>query len=298
MRGLSRPPIHKQIMDIDDAITEYPEYANFLTLHRAILKIREEIEMLPTKGTNVSWDGKFPMDLRQNSYPKGKTVVNFLTVSMFDEVIATDVCKKVIQTLSDHGIGGKNLLKISDALTKGEIGIRVSLEAIINGKNEWFEEQGRRFEVDPRLILYVFSIPIQSCLEEIARKLDASVLEHWWQPSCPVCGGTPRIAWLRKKKRYLTCSFCGAQYLTDMFLCVNCGNTDPYTLGYLKPKDQPWFRVDFCEKCKHYIKVIDGDRLKREIPRGLEDILTQNLDKLIRKASTEKKGQNKGKLSS
>lgn len=287
VRGLSRPSIHKQKKDVDDAITENPEYKDFLTLHRAILKIREQVETLPTKGTNIRWDGELPTDLRQHLYSKRKTAVKFLTVSMFDEKIATDVCQKVIQTLSRHGIGEKNLLKISDALTEGEMEIRDSLEAAIKRKGEWFEEQGRRFEVDPRMLRYIFSIPIQPCLEEIARKIDASFLEQWWQPLCPVCGGIPQIAWLRKKKRYLTCSFCGAQYLADMFLCVNCGNTDPYTLGYLKPKDQPWFRVDFCEKCKHYIKVIDGDRLEMKIPRGLEDILTQSLDRMIRKALTE-----------
>lgn len=283
-RKLLRPSIHERIKDVDKAIAEYPEYKDLLTLHREILKIRERLEILPTKGTNMRWDGELPADLRQHSYSKRKTALKFLTASMFDEVIATDVCKKVIQALSRHGIGGKNLLKISDALTKGKIGIRDSLEAIINEKTKWFEEQGRMFEVDPGLLLYLFGVPIQPCIEEIARKLDASFFESWWQPSCPVCGGTPRIAWLRKKKRYLTCSFCGAQYLADMFLCVNCGNTNPYTLGYLKPKDQPWFRVDFCEKCKHYIKVIDGNRLKRKIPLGLEDILTQSLDRMIRKA--------------
>ncbi len=287
VRGLSRPPIHKQIKDVDEAIAKHPEYKNLLTLHRAILSIREQVEKLPTKGTNIRWDGELPMDLRQHLYSKRKTAVKFLTASMFDGEVATDVCQKVIHTLLRHGKGEKNLLKISDALTEGEIRIRDSLEAVTKRKAEWFEEQGHRFEVDPRTLRYIFSIPIQPCLEEIARKLDASFSEHWWQPVCPVCGGIPQVAWIRKKKRYLTCSFCGAQYLSDMFLCVNCGNTDPNTLGYLKPKDQPWFRIDFCEKCKHYIKVIDGDRLEIEIPRGLEDILTQSLDKMIRKALAE-----------
>jgi FdhE protein len=284
---LSRPPIHKQMKDVDDAIAEYPEYKNVLTLHLAILKIREHVEVMPTKGTNIRWDKGLPTDLRQHLYSKRKTAVKFLTASMFDEEIAIDVCKKVIHTLSRHGIGGKNLLKVSGALTRGEIEITDSLEAIMKEKSEWFEEQGRRFEVDSRLLRYVFGIPIQPCLEEITRKLDTSFLEQWWQPSCPVCGGIPQIAWLGKQKRYLTCSFCGAKYLADMFLCANCGNTEPYTLGYLKPRDKPWFKVDFCKKCKHYIKIIDGDKLKRKIPQGLEDILTHSLDRMIRKALTE-----------
>ena len=121
------------------------------------------------------------------------------------------------------------------------------------------------------------SVLIQPCLEEIARKIDSSLLDKWWQAYCPVCGRIPIVARVRQRKRYLVCTFCGAEYLSDRFLCVYCGNKDPYTLKYLSVDAQPAFQIDFCTKCKHYIKVIDEAKLKEAIPRGLEDILTLNL---------------------
>jgi len=280
VRKLPRPNIDRQIGDVDKAIAEYPEYKDLLNLHRAILRIREPVEPLLLKGSNSHCD--LPLDLCQNVFSQKKPAIEFLTTSMIDEENAMSICCKVIQSFSRYGIGGENLLRVQDALQRGEIEIRQSLQAVIKKEKKRFEELGLKYSVNPKVMMYVFSIPVQSCLEEIARKMDASLLESWWQPSCPVCGEIPRIARLKNKKRYLVCSFCGAQFLADSFLCVNCGNRDPYKLGYMKPKNQTGLRIDYCEECKHYIKVVDEDKmLDREIPRGLEEILTQNLDKMI-----------------
>jgi FdhE protein len=123
---------------------------------------------------------------------------------------------------------------------------------------------------------------IQPCLKEIARKIDSSTLDKWWQASCPVCGRLPVVARLRDRKRYLVCTFCSTEYLSDRFLCVHCSNKDPYTLSFLIDQTQPVLQIDFCTKCKHYLKVIDEAKLKEPIPKGLEDILTLDLDVLAK----------------
>ncbi|NWG09606.1 MAG: formate dehydrogenase accessory protein FdhE, partial [Nitrososphaerales archaeon] len=128
------------------------------------------------------------------------------------------------------------------------------------------------------LILFIISALIQPCLEEIANKANPSFFEKWWQAQCPICGRRPIVARLKARKRYLICTLCGSEYLADQFLCVNCGNTDPASLKFLAPEGHLELRVDFCVKCKHYLKVIDQDKLKKAIPKGLEDIITIDLD--------------------
>jgi formate dehydrogenase maturation protein FdhE len=65
-----------------------------------------------------------------------------------------------------------------------------------------------------------------------------------------------------------------------MFKCVNCGNNDPTLMGFLKFKGQEGFELNFCEACNHYIKIIDEDLPIRNIPYGLEDLLTRELDNI------------------
>jgi FdhE protein len=83
----------------------------------------------------------------------------------------------------------------------------------------------------------------------------------------------------------LVCTFCGTEYLSDNFFCVHCGNKDPYTLKYIEVEAKSAFKIDFCTKCKHYIKVIEETKLKDPLPNGLEDILTINLDFIAKDAS-------------
>jgi len=62
-----------------------------------------------------------------------------------------------------------------------------------------------------------------------------------------------------------------------------------YTPKYLTIKAQPAFSIDSCGKCRHYIKMIDEAELKENIPRGLEDILTLNLDLVAKKCRFRKR---------
>ena len=71
----------------------------------------------------------------------------------------------------------------------------------------------------------------------------------------------------------MVCMYCGTDYLFDQFACVNCGNNDPNTLGFIALEDYPGYEIDYCEKCSNYIKVIYPDRVK-----GFEDLFTWELD--------------------
>jgi formate dehydrogenase maturation protein FdhE len=48
------------------------------------------------------------------------------------------------------------------------------------------------------------------------------------------------------------------------------------------------FQIDFCTKCKHYLKVIDEAKLKEDMPRGFEDVLTLDFDLVAKKANLER----------
>jgi FdhE protein len=86
----------------------------------------------------------------------------------------------------------------------------------------------------------------------------------------------------------LACIFCGTEYISDRFLCVYCDNKDPYSLKYLTNDSKSEFQIDFCTKCRHYLKVINEDKIKDPIPEGLEDLLTLNLDFVAKKADLKR----------
>ncbi|MCP8316688.1 MAG: formate dehydrogenase accessory protein FdhE [archaeon] len=277
--------VEDQIKVIDKIIIENLDLRNPLELHKMILQAQKQLRDDPRKGTSVNWDDKSIIeDLQKNAREFNQPIAKFLNPSIFDSKALLYTCEQVVKVLIKKGMKEDLLKKFLDELINGKTSILDSISATLKGDAEYFERYGERLGVNPALILFIVSALIQPCLEEIAKKIDSSFFEKWWQALCPVCGRRPMTARLKSRKRYLICSLCGAEYLADLFLCVNCGNIDPATLKFLALEGYPEFRVDFCEKCKHYLKVIDEDKLKRPIPKGLEDVITIDLDFMAKNA--------------
>lgn len=156
--------------------------------------------------------------------------------------------------------------------------------AVLQANNSVIQSYADRFDLDSSFFLFILSSILQPFLEALAKNVSTDFYENWWQSTCPVCGQTPVVARIRKRRRYLMCAYCGAEYLSDHFLCVHCDNRDPYTLQYLHLDEKPAFRIDYCTKCHKYLKIINDDKLKETIPRFLEDILTLDLDLYAQRA--------------
>ncbi len=84
--------------------------------------------------------------------------------------------------------------------------------------------------------------------------------------SCPICGGMPALAKLRRDdgKRILFCSLCGSDWAFPRMECPFCGNSEQAKLGVLLIDHRGPSRIETCEKCKHYIKSFD----ERQYPEG------------------------------
>lgn len=282
---MGNPSVQEQLKIVSALLPQREDLQDSLELHKKILQIQLEIDNTPTKGTTIDWDDQMTIaSLQRKSFEAKKPIIDFLDPSIFDLDFLFHVSKKVVYVFMEQNINERGLKKFLSLMESGKISLFKLIEATLRENIVSIRKAAEKLDVQPALLLYVVSVLIQPCLEEVARKIDSSLLDKWWQASCPVCGRTPVVARLRRRKRYLVCTFCGTEYLSDRFLCVHCGNKDPYTLKYLSIKAQPAFQIDFCAKCRHYIKVIDEAKMKETIPKGLEDILTLNIDFLAKDA--------------
>ncbi len=280
---MGNPSIKKQLKIVSALLPQREDLQDSLELHKKILQIQLEIDKTPTKGTTINWNDQMTVNsLQRKSFEAKKPIIQLLDPSIFNLDVLFHTFKKIVQIFIEQNTNKTGLKKL---LSFGENKRNLSnlIKATLRENIDYITKIAGELDVQPALLLYIVSALIQPCLEEIARKTDPSLVDKWWQAFCPVCGRTPMVARVRHRKRYLVCTFCGTEYLSDRFLCVHCGNKEPYTLKYLIIEAQPAFQIDFCAKCKHYIKVIDEAKLKENIPRGLEDILTLNLDLVAKK---------------
>jgi hypothetical protein len=277
---LSRPNIKEQILELEAATDKFPKYLGLLNLSRGILEILLPLDELPTKGARSALSDDALKELTEKAISSKKPIIKFIEASFFDEETVGRFVGEIAAHLIDNLPDKAPVQRFLSALNKEALNVREAIEAMMKEDAEWYQEIGESYGIEPSLVLFMFETPLRPFFEDVARRVEGELVETWWEPFCPVCGRTTPVARIRGRKRYMTCKYCGAEHLVDLFLCVNCGNKEPYSLGFINFEEQSEYELNYCEKCNHYIKTIHEERLKRKIPKGLEDLLTQELDLL------------------
>jgi len=276
---VARSNIRQQIQEIEQAVQIHPEYLDLLLFQKSILEILLTTGTSQTNALKEALSDESLNTLLQNVASSKKSIISFLDARIFDPDSVLSVAKKVIERLIHRGLGTiielEGLLR---ALEQGDVDIQKAVDAIIREDASWFLHLSERYNIEPSLILFIFDTPLRPFFEELARRAEKDIIETWWEPFCPVCGRGSTVARMRQRKRYMVCTYCGVQYLVDLFLCVNCNNKEPTTMGFISFEASPGYELNYCEKCKHYIKVLYEDQLEGKIPIGLEDLLTRELD--------------------
>lgn len=121
-------------------------------------------------------------------------------------------------------------------------------------------------------------------LEYIADKYGKIVAKSGWTEGyCPICGKEPKIGEIREEeegKRYLFCHQCGYKWNFRRIKCPFCGNEEQHSLAYFAVEGEESHRVDVCNKCRRYIKIIELPKTAPEVNLDVEDIATLHLDML------------------
>lgn len=184
---------------------------------------------------------------------------------------------------------GKALL---EALDSGKLDHNELTKAVLQNQVETIEGYAKDLEVPLPVLQALAKLSIQpSLLATVAKVAKGSELNKWRQGYCPICGGLPAIAALvgEEGKREGLCSFCGHFWKLPRLGCPFCGNEKHEDLRYFYGEDDDLYRVQVCEQCKGYIKVVDT----REgfDPKGLavDDVVTAHLDLLAEEEGYQRK---------
>lgn len=91
--------------------------------------------------------------------------------------------------------------------------------------------------------------------EQILPHLDQGL---WKQGNCPVCGGTPDLAFLEEETgaRHLVCSRCNSQWRYRRVGCPFCDTSDHSQVVYY-PSEDEIYRLYVCNACRRYLKTVD-----------------------------------------
>jgi FdhE protein len=87
--------------------------------------------------------------------------------------------------------------------------------------------------------------------------------ERWLRHYCSVCGSPPAMAQLigvdPGSLRMLVCGCCGNRWRYRRTGCPFCRDEDDHRLSVIAIENQGGLRIDYCEKCRGYLKTYQGE---------------------------------------
>ena len=162
------------------------------------------------------------------------------------------------------------------------VGLREELfQKVAHNDLDYIDEISNAFSLNKDVLTLLTLNSIKPSMELIAHRLQNLVnIESWSGICCPICGSPPAISFLRGEegRRVLFCSFCSTEWQGKRMMCYHCGNSEHQTLRYFYTQEEEKYRIDVCDKCKHYLKTLDSRKFEGEIVPSVEDIATLHLD--------------------
>lgn len=170
---------------------------------------------------------------------------------------------------------------IESALGSGALDLQELLRGTV-------AEEGYPFAVadqlslDPELLNTLSEASIRPGIQARAKTIGSLVEnDRWLRAICPVCGSEPKYAELRGQElaaaRYLHCGFCGWTWPIRRLGCPFCKNKDHNRLQTLIIENHLQCKLEVCEVCRRYLKVVDNKEFIGLIPE-VEVLATPHLD--------------------
>jgi FdhE protein len=144
-------------------------------------------------------------------------------------------------------------------------------------------EKGGEEDASFDLVELFIEESLRPALEIVAASYGDTVRKIGWKEGyCPICGREPKIGEIRGEgeTRFLFCNQCGFEWQFELIKCPFCGNEEQQTLAYFTIEGDEHYRVDVCNKCKRYVKMVDFRHTNRKVDLDVEDIATLHLDML------------------
>jgi FdhE protein len=274
--------LRKSLKTIEDYKVINPHYTDLLDILGEILILREEyrknmkspIFSVEDKLIPGKMEGGLPLiDLAGQAYDLTRPKEYFYSLIAIAEKRMPAEAHKFLDIIKDEQFNWETIIRSSFNANPAE-------EETLDNELKTSGEHDEQLD----LIDLFIEESLRPELEVIAEKYGAAVEKSGWTEGyCPICGKEPKIGEIRESedgKRYLFCHQCGHKWHFRRIKCPFCGNEEQHSLAYFAVEGEESHRVDVCNKCRRYIKIVELSKSSEEINLDVEDIATLHLDML------------------
>lgn len=161
------------------------------------------------------------------------------------------------------------------------------------GDNGALFDLAQELGVAPERLYFLGELALRPYLGVYAERLESVVdLSGYHGSRCPVCGRQAQMGHIDADNlKHLHCHTCATTWRFGRVQCSNCGCTDATKIGYFTVEDDESLRVEHCDECGHYLKVVNLRVRSRKVDFFLEDAATLQLDRLAESEGYRKGGR-------
>ena len=256
-------------------IKNNPVYADILGFYGRLFvaqdesKNRLQIEPLqiPHDVCAVKAREKFPLiEIKDFAYDKVESANLFVTI-----------CNLAKEANPELAADAEIILKaVGKVIKPGQL-----FSGLLNGEDALYEKIAGELKIANTTLGFISYNSLKPSLAVCADQLSSYLNreEPWLKGYCPICGSPPIFSVLKGDgDRSLICSFCWHPWSVQRVFCPFCENRDSKTQHYFYNEEEKEFRVDLCDSCKKYLKVLDSRETERMIYPPLEQISSLHLD--------------------
>jgi len=189
---------------------------------------------------------------------------------------------RALETMRAQDWPQKRWHQIRLAIEENELNVSALLPLVAAGKRDAAAFMARSLRLDPDLVWTLAQNALKPALRAWRRQLAPLAEEMPWHKGyCFICGARATLGELQENDqvKHLRCGQCGADWPFRRLQCMDCGNEDHNTLSYLYPDGQrEKMRVEVCDKCHGYLKVIAAFTPTPPEMLPVEDLATLHLD--------------------
>lgn len=234
-----------------------------LDLERTALKIREGFPLLQRE--------HLPVDQERSA----ELLERLCRMGLDENPLLAEAAKRLMEMME------------SSSLSFGEL-----FSAVVRNDKAKFQSLAAELKVGLPVLTTFAKLSIQPSLSAVVTAATRDVsLEGWKNLYCPVCGGMPAMAALvgEEASRHGLCSFCGHIYRLPRLGCPFCGSESPEDLRYFYGEEEDSYRVQVCDRCSGYLKILDTRKGGSVEALAVDDILTAHLDLVAEEEGYERK---------
>jgi FdhE protein len=201
--------------------------------------------------------------------------------------LMTNICR-ILRDSESEMVSSAAALEI--AVTGAGVDIETLFSSLLSGNDSYFQSTAERLQCDKHALLFITYNSLKPALLNGAETLSVYLSDPagWKKGICPICGQLPAIGVMDfEGHRAMACSFCWQEWPLPRLFCPFCSNTDSRTLNYLCSETEPSYRLDCCEKCRKYIKIVDMRTASHAVYLPLEQVASLHLDIKARQSGYE-----------